>query len=286
MEKNIAKSNKTKSVLENNLKNICEMIPKIETENLEQLAKSFEAIEMQLKFCLNKNYGSFAKLSSITNALLLDNGTYNNLINQIKSLNNNFDKIRFDNKFYSNLFGYYFNNFQSEKIEKTLSIFIKILNSEYFDKIYCLFYNMHVDNADSFNEQKIEIEKEEIIKELEVSLKKSSGIQESIYNFFEKFKKENYIFYLAFMFFISIFCVPYLQEEIGKPIVSKVVSTVKDAIGGNGDKVGELKENQNAFIIGNENYYYKIVYIDENGEFKEGYVAKRNIELIINEKDW
>lgn len=38
-------------------------------------------------------------------------------------------------------------------------------------------------------------------------------------------------------------------------------------------------------ILEDTNYYYKVSFTDENGETKEGYVAKRNLKLIGEETE-
>ena len=49
--------------------------------------------------------------------------------------------------------------------------------------------------------------------------------------------------------------------------------------------VGQIQENIEAIIVENTNYYYKITFTDENGETKEGYVAKRNLKIVENKKE-
>ena len=43
-----------------------------------------------------------------------------------------------------------------------------------------------------------------------------------------------------------------------------------------------FKKNVEAIITENTNYYYKVIYTDEKGEKREGYVAKRNLRVIDN----
>lgn len=40
------------------------------------------------------------------------------------------------------------------------------------------------------------------------------------------------------------------------------------------------KEDIEAMIIENVPYYYKITFVDENGEVKEGYVSKRSVKFV------
>ena len=62
--------------------------------------------------------------------------------------------------------------------------------------------------------------------------------------------------------------------------MSYVVSNVKELPQKGAEVICQLKEDIEAVIIENTNYYYKVSFIDENGVQREGYVAKRNLKLI------
>ena len=64
------------------------------------------------------------------------------------------------------------------------------------------------------------------------------------------------------------------------PVTAYVVSNVKEFPEKGAKIVGQIHENIEATIIGNTNYYYKVTFINEDGEIKEGYVAKRNLKII------
>lgn len=106
------------------------------------------------------------------------------------------------------------------------------------------------------------------------------GFQERVANWAaEKYKK--YFIVINFWLLIwGIFIQPYLQENVGLPVMTYVVSNVKELPKKGAKIVAQLKENIEATIIENTNYYYKVTFTDENGIQREGYVAKRNLKII------
>ena len=78
---------------------------------------------------------------------------------------------------------------------------------------------------------------------------------------------------------------PYFQETIGKPAVAYTVSKVREIPEVAGKIIDEIKENIEAIITEDIPYYYKVTYIDENGEVKEGYVSKKSIKVIEKEEE-
>ena len=97
------------------------------------------------------------------------------------------------------------------------------------------------------------------------------GFQERVANWAaEKYKK--YFIVINFWLLIwGIFIQPYLQENLG---------LVKELNEKGAKIVAQLKENIEATIIENTNYYYKVTFTDEDGVQREGYVAKRNLKII------
>ncbi len=103
-------------------------------------------------------------------------------------------------------------------------------------------------------------------------------------NHIDKFKKENYIFYIIIAFFIQCFFIPWFADEVGKPVMSKIVCSVKELPEKGAEIICHLEQNIEAIITENQNYYYKVSFIDENGIEREGYVAKRNLKIIDQEE--
>ena len=98
----------------------------------------------------------------------------------------------------------------------------------------------------------------------------------------EKLKKYN-IYKFIGLFIINVFILPYLEENVGKPVMTKVVSIVKEAPEKGAEIIYRLKDGVQAIIMENTNYYYKVKFTDENGVEREGYVAKKNLKVIEEE---
>lgn len=102
-------------------------------------------------------------------------------------------------------------------------------------------------------------------------------------NHIDNFKKESYIFYIIITIFIQCFFAPWFANEVGIPIMSKIASSIKEFPEKGAEIICHLEQNIKSIITENQNYY-KVSFIDENGIEHEGYVAKRNLKL-INTKD-
>lgn len=100
----------------------------------------------------------------------------------------------------------------------------------------------------------------------------------------EKLKKYN-IYKFIGLFIINVFILPYLEENVGKPVMTKVVSIVKEAPEKGAEIIYRLKDGVQAIIMENTNYYYKVKFTDENGVEREGYVAKKNLRVIEEEME-
>ena len=100
----------------------------------------------------------------------------------------------------------------------------------------------------------------------------------------EKIKKYN-IYKLIGLFIINVFILPYLEENVGKPVMTKVESIVKEAPEKGAEIIYRLKDGVQAIIMENTNYYYKVKFTDENGVEREGYVAKKNLKVIEEEME-
>lgn len=111
--------------------------------------------------------------------------------------------------------------------------------------------------------------------------KEDKGIQERFANKVEYLKKKYFILYILVVFFISNFIRPIADDIFFQPIRNRIKSViVREFPQKDSDKVGELKEDDNAVILENVPYYYKVLYIDEEGNVRQGYVSKRNVKPI------
>lgn len=66
--------------------------------------------------------------------------------------------------------------------------------------------------------------------------------------------------------------------------LTKVSCYIKNGFSKKSKKVFKIDVNQEIYIIGEERYYYNIIYHNEMGEPKEGYIPKRNVKIIENLK--
>lgn len=106
------------------------------------------------------------------------------------------------------------------------------------------------------------------------------GFQERVANWTESKKKKYYIAILVLMFVWNNFIQPYFQEYIGVPVTAWTVAHVRELPEKASKLITDIKEDIEATIIENVPYYYKITFIDENGEEKEGYVSKRSVKFV------
>lgn len=152
--------------------------------------------------------------------------------------------------------------------------------SEVVNKAYAMTQEDIEENteSDDFTE-------EEIQEAIQEQMTNPVGFQEKVANWSEEKIKKFFIFYLVIRFLCTNFIQPYFQEKVGMPVMTYVVSNVKELPEKGAEIVGKIKENVEAIILEDTNYYYKVSFTDENGETKEGYVAKRNLKPIEEETE-
>lgn len=106
------------------------------------------------------------------------------------------------------------------------------------------------------------------------------GFQERVANWAESKKKKYFIAIFILMFVWNNFVQPYFQENIGVPVMAWTVAHVREFPEKASKFVADIKEDIEATIIENVPYYYKVTFVDENGEVKEGYVSKRSVKIV------
>lgn len=144
-------------------------------------------------------------------------------------------------------------------------------------------YSMVQDELSEDNEQDENFNEEEFREVLQDQASNPKGFQERVAGWTDKKKIQFFIIWQLFAFIYGNFFQPYIQENIGMPVTAYVVSKVKELPQKGADIIWQLKENDEAIIIENTNYYYKVSFIDENEVNKEGYVAKRNLKVVKEE---
>ena len=124
--------------------------------------------------------------------------------------------------------------------------------------------------------------------ELQEALEEENTAQDKFFkrikNWAEEKKKKYKIYKFIIFVLVNVFLLPYLQENVGKPVMTKVVSCVKQAPEKGAEIICRLKDGIQAIITENTNYYYKVKFTDENGVEREGYVAKKNLRVIEEEE--
>lgn len=121
---------------------------------------------------------------------------------------------------------------------------------------------------------------EEIHEAITEQINNPIGFQERISKWTAQKIAKYFVIWQIISFLWANFAQPYFQEKVGMPVMSYVVSNVKELPQKGAEVICQLKEDIEAVIIENTNYYYKVSFIDENGVQREGYVAKRNLKLI------
>lgn len=106
------------------------------------------------------------------------------------------------------------------------------------------------------------------------------GFQEKIGEWAESKKRKYYIYVSLFMFVYTTFIQPYIQEYIGKPFMTAIMSNVKKEPSKNSEVINKIEEGVEVFVSEDTKYYYKVIFINDDGEIKEGYVAKRNLKEV------
>ena len=124
-------------------------------------------------------------------------------------------------------------------------------------------------------------ELEEVVNE---HISNPKGFQERIANWSQEKKIKYFIIWQLICFLWMNFCQPYFQANIGMPAMSYIVSNVKELPEKGAKVICQLKQNVEAIILENTSYYYKVSFIDEDGNVREGYVAKKNLK-VLNEDE-
>ena len=127
------------------------------------------------------------------------------------------------------------------------------------------------------------------IEEVQESIQEQFSNPEKFYKRIARWAKvkiKKFFTFSGVLFFVySIFIEPYLQQNIGMPVMAYIESNVKDLPQKGAEVACRTKEGVIATIIENTNYYYKVSFTDENGVVHEGYVAKRNLKLIQQDEE-
>lgn len=251
-----------------------------------------------------KSYEEQSKVQMLNLADILKSMKQSLLLNSV-SVNDNLKAI---NEQVKNIFAESMNYDYTDSLKEAISSFsatMKEMQLEQLNQIMKIDYSEILPDISSWTDSFIDIlniayeticeeQWEEEDTELETDFSGIEEVQESIQEQIsnpEKFlkriakwakvKRKKFLTFSGIMFFIySIFIEPYLQQNIGMPVMAYIESNVKDWPEKGAEVICRIKEGIEAIIIENTNYYYKVSFTDENGVEQEGYVAKRNLKLI------
>ncbi len=178
-------------------------------------------------------------------------------------------------------------NMQTEQLKALSQIDFGKLNFDFhskeFDDLVDLAYEATMEDTEDVTVSKEELKETFIESQKEENIWERINIQ--LYDSVEKFKKTHFIFYIIMMLLIQHIFFSWFDEAIGKHVIPKVTSIVRELPEKSSEIICHLEQNIEAIILENQNYYYKVSFIDENGIEREGYVAKRNLKMIDKEDD-
>ena len=264
-------------IVTSNIKNIMESY----TLGMQkELGKLVQSTQMVMGECLRSNISA-----------LMENLFRDPIYNSLQELSNtlvNYER----NEIFSSLnaisdsMKVFASSYISEQLEDIQKIDVSKLVSDnlssllHFTELVNAAYSSIQNEPGADKNNIVNIEAEEFAENLQEQISNPVGFQEKVANWTEEKKKKHYICWIIVSFILSVFVIPYLQENFGLPVMTKVASVVKELPAKGAKIIDWLEEGFKAFITEDTNYYYKVSFIDVNGEYKEGYVAKRNLIVI------
>ena len=156
-------------------------------------------------------------------------------------------------------------------------------HSKEFDDLIDLAYEATIEDTSGVTVSKEELKETFIESPKDYSSWKKFNIHLS--DGMEKFKRAHFIFYIIMMFLMQHIFFAWFDETIGKHVIPKTTSIVRELPEKDSEIICHLEQSIEAIIVENQNYYYKVSFIDENGIEREGYVAKRNLKIIDQKED-
>ena len=178
-------------------------------------------------------------------------------------------------------------NMQTEQLKALSQIDFRKFNFDFqskeFDDLVDLDYEATIEDTSDVTISKEELKETFIESQKNDSSWKRFNIQ--LHDGMEKFKRAHFIFYIIMMFLMQHIFFAWFDETIGKHVIPKATSIVRELPEKGSEIICHLEQSIEAIIVENQNYYYKISFIDENGIEREGYVAKRNLKIIEQEED-
>lgn len=132
------------------------------------------------------------------------------------------------------------------------------------------------DSCETLSEEPLtEAQKQEVSECFQNDLNNGNckGFQAKIHDWVEKQKREYYLLYMIVILFLA----PYFQQYVALPIMTKVVSYVRELPDKASDVVEKVEKGLKGIATEEQPYWIKITWEDSSGEKKTGWIAKRNI---------
>lgn len=148
------------------------------------------------------------------------------------------------------------------------------VNDDLLDIVESVYFDEEESEGEGFETN------EEVYEVLEEQINNPEGFLARAANWSEKKKKQYPIVYIILFLIYSISIEPYLQQYIGVPVMAWTVAHVREFPNMASEFIVDLKEDIEAIIIENVPYYFKISFVDENGDTKQGYVSKRSVKFV------
>lgn len=163
------------------------------------------------------------------------------------------------------------------------SLYRKCLQGIKVEDIYDGILNKR-DFCESVSEEPLTEEQKKEVSECfqnDLSNGNCKGFQAKIHDWVERQKREYYLLYMIVILFLA----PYFEQYVALPIMTKVVSYVRELPDKTSDIIEKVEEGIKGVATEEEPYWIKITWEDSSGEKKTGWIAKRNVYFDKEEKN-
>jgi|GEM_PF-6558260 len=169
---------------------------------------------------------------------------------------------------------------QEQMKAMTKDLFIGIKNIDgIFNYVNEISEQVKNEETKSLSKEKVLFTSEEFDECITEYFENPKNFQQRLKGWVKEKKEQFYFTFFILSFIYQIFIVPYLQQY-GVKVTTYVVCNVKELPSKAGNVICKLEKDFEAVIIENSDYYYKVSFIDEKGEAREGWVAKRNLKAL------
>lgn len=164
-------------------------------------------------------------------------------------------------------------DFNAEKFDKVASLIGE--SKEKFKSVDELesYVDKNLDDRDRFTEDELEAFKP-------VQEKKVENLLSTILNWTNRHETLTSV-----MLFVVIYILlSPMQADLVGPVHTLSVSKIRKAANKKSENIFTIDKDKEVYVIGDEPYYYKIIYYDDKGDLKDGFIAKRNVKVLKENK--